>query len=96
MPSFDIKWSVSYDGQLYVSWLRKIALFGETNAVEISWSSSEESGRSIGTANLSIISSLNLGTVYKVHLMDLEEEGEVATFSFEASKIFLQVLEDMS
>ena len=93
MPPRDLSWRVSLDGQLHVAWLRKISQFAETNKVEISWRTDDgESGSSTGTVLSSTIPSLVLGKTYKASLMDLREEGGLATFKFTACELFIRIL----
>ena len=93
VPPRDLSWRVSLDGQLHVAWLRKISQFAETNKVEISWRTDDgESGSSTGTVLSSTIPSLVLGKTYKASLMDLREEGGLATFKFTACELFIRIL----
>ena len=92
VPLHDVSWYVTLDGQLHVSWLRKISQFGENNPVEISWMVGGDTGSSTGTVLHSTIPSLILGKTYTASLMDLREEGSLSTFKFVACKLYYYIL----
>ena len=87
VPAQEFNWTISLDGQLRLTWLRKFSLYQEDNPVDISWvarGESGESGSSNGTSRLVTIPSLSLGKTYTATLMDLKDEDKLTTFTFTA------------
>ena len=86
VPEQDYNWTITLDGQLLVTWLRKFSVYQEDNPVDISWVGDKDQGSSNGTARLVTIPGLVLGQSYTATMMDLRDEDTLATFSFTACK----------
>ena len=87
VPAQDYNWTITLDGQLHVTWLRKFSAYQEDNPVDVSWvAADKERGSSDGTARLVTIPGLVLGQSYTATMMDLRDEDTLATFSFTACK----------
>ena len=84
MPAREFNWTISLDGQLHLTWLRKFSHYQEDNPVDISWVADTESGSANGTSRLVSIPSLSLGKTYTATLMDLKDEDKLTTFTFTA------------
>ena len=79
----EVKWEISLDGKLSVSWLSRISFFAEENPVDLLWSTDSESGRAAGSVKLSMLDSLILGKTYNISLWDTED-SVITNFNFEA------------
>ena len=68
VPDQDYNWTVTLAGELQVTWLRKFSMFQEDNPVDISWLQTPGTigGSNNGTARMSIVPGLRLGTSYTV------------------------------
>ena len=95
VPVRELNWTISLDGQLRLTWLRKFSQYQEDNPVDISWVADNESGSSNGTSRLVTIPSLSLGKTYTTTLMDLKDEDKLTTFTFTACKYLLKLMIDM-
>ena len=84
VPDQEYNWTISMDGRLHLTWLRKFSHYQEDNPVDISWVTSSEEGRANGTSRLVTIPSLSLGLTYTATLMDLKDEDKLTTFTFTA------------
>ena len=84
VPDQEFNWTISLDGRLHLTWLRKFSLYQEDNPVDISWLAENESGTSNGSSRLVTIPSLSLGKTYTTTLMDLKDEDKLTTFTFTA------------
>ena len=98
VPDQEFNWTITLDGQLHVTWLRKFSSYQEDNPVDISWISSSsgrrksrldesvsmDQGSRNGSARLVTIPALTLGHQYTATLMDLKDEDNLATFTFTA------------
>ena len=86
VPDQEFNWTISLDGRLHLTWLRKFSQYQEDNPVDISWVATNESGSSNGSSRLVTIPSLSLGKTYTTTLMDLKDEDKLTTFTFTACK----------
>ena len=87
VPKEDVRWSVSLDGKLSVTWLSGMSLYEEDNAVGLLWAVDEESGNSSGTVRMTSVNSLSLGKTYNITLVDLEVGNIATSFNFVACKL---------
>ena len=82
VPKTDVEWSISPDGHLKISWLRKIASYQEEEPVDLTIMDLESGSvrNFLGTAQEVGVPSLKLGAKYEVVLVETasgEEYGPI-------------------
>ena len=99
MPKTDVEWSITPNGHLKVSWLKKIATYQEQEPVELTILDLESgSVRNFGGVAEEVgVPSLRLGAKYEVVLVEIasgEEYGPIIIEACEYIYIYIYISRD--
>ena len=86
MPETDVRWRISLDGKLSVTWLSRFSAFSEDADVHLAWMTEDERGNSSGSVRMTQLDSLSLGKAYNITLVESEVGNIATTFNFVACK----------